>query len=54
ECDDGNAVNGDGCRSDCSLEQCGDAILDAGEQCDDGNAMTGDGCDMCVLEPGYS
>ncbi len=45
ECDDGNAVDGDGCSNGCQIaDGCGDANLDAGEQCDDGNAIVGDGC----------
>ena len=46
-CDDGNALSGDGCSSDCrSTEVCGNAIVDvaAGEACDDGNLVAGDGC----------
>ncbi len=51
-CDDGNAVDGDGCSSDCRsiesgykcpdagelcvLESCGNGVLDPGEDCDDG------------------
>ncbi len=36
-CDDGNRVDGDGCSSNCLLEQgCGDGVLDPGEICDDG------------------
>ncbi|MBW2981103.1 thrombospondin type 3 repeat-containing protein, partial [Candidatus Woesearchaeota archaeon] len=50
ECDDGNTADGDGCRSDCSLEQCGDGIVDSpAEECDDGNNVDGDGCNFCVL-----
>lgn len=41
-CDDANAVRGDGCRSDCTIEICGDARLDPGEACDAGPA--GDQC----------
>ena len=53
-CDDGNVVDGDGCRADClGLEECGDGLLDADESCDDNNLMSGDGCDMlCEVEPG--
>jgi cysteine-rich repeat protein len=40
-----------GCRADCSVPRCGDAILDAGEVCDDGNQQTGDGCSGCRPEP---
>ena len=37
QCDDGNHVSGDGCRSDCrSNEMCGNAVVDKGEQCDEG------------------
>ena len=45
ECDDGNVDETDGCRSNCKLPKCGDAILDDGEACDDGNAADADGCD---------
>ncbi|MBI3833811.1 MAG: DUF4215 domain-containing protein [Planctomycetes bacterium] len=34
QCDDGNSVNADNCRNDCTLPLCGDGILDAGEHCD--------------------
>jgi cysteine-rich repeat protein len=44
ECDDGNAVNGDGCDVTCQLE-CGNGVLDPGEACDDGNHAPDDGCD---------
>lgn len=33
-CDDGNAVDADACRNNCSLPVCGDGVLDAGETCD--------------------
>lgn len=37
---------------DSSME-CGNDVLDAGEECDDGNTLDGDGCDaQCNLEPG--
>ncbi len=35
QCDDGNVVDGDGCSMFCLLEECGNGILDPGEQCDD-------------------
>lgn len=44
ECDDGNAIENDGCRSDCTLPKCGDGLLQPGEQCDDGNATETDLC----------
>jgi len=51
QCDDGNAVPGDGCSASCRLEVCGNGIRDAGEQCDDGNTVSGDGCSAaCRLE----
>jgi cysteine-rich repeat protein len=57
ECDDGNAMDGDGCQSDCTIYivgYCGDGIInydEVNEECDDGNYDTGDGCsDECLLE----
>jgi cysteine-rich repeat protein len=54
QCDDGNALPGDGCSDTCQIEVvCGDLTVHvlAGEQCDDGNAAPGDGCsDMCQIE----
>ncbi len=50
QCDDGNAVNTDACRNDCTLPYCGDGIVDMGEQCDDGNAVNTDACrNDCTL-----
>ncbi|MDH3685849.1 MAG: DUF4215 domain-containing protein [Myxococcales bacterium] len=46
-CDDGNAVEDDGCTSACFPSAlCGDGLLQTenGEQCDDGNVADGDGC----------
>lgn len=59
-CDDGNKVDGDGCTSDCKIEDgwecpspgkpcvdiCGDGRTMSSEPdaCDDGNTMNGDGC----------
>ena len=68
ECDDGNAVRGDGCSSLCRLEAgyvhvtpnpapvnlCGDGLVVTGETCDDGNTDDGDGCSsVCAIEHGY-
>ena len=39
-CDDGNAVDNDGCSTGCIADTCGDAIRDNGEECDDGNNAT--------------
>jgi cysteine-rich repeat protein len=44
ECDDGNAVNDDGCSNQCLLPSCGDGVIQAGEACDDGNTNWGDNC----------
>jgi cysteine-rich repeat protein len=52
ECDDGNAVGGDGCSVVCRFEVCGNGYVDVGESCDDGNTVSGDGCsDVCIREP---
>jgi cysteine-rich repeat protein len=43
ECDDGNLIDGDGCSAICRWEpdpappQCGNAVLEVGEECDDGS-----------------
>jgi cysteine-rich repeat protein len=49
-CDDGNQIDGDGCRNDCSLPRCGDGVVQAGaEACDDGNQVDTDACrNTCV------
>jgi cysteine-rich repeat protein len=44
-CDDGNALNGDGCDNNCTVTACGNGIITSPEQCDDGNTLNGDGCD---------
>lgn len=60
QCDDGNAMSGDGCTSLCMLEPnfvcpvpgmpcvslgvCGDSKVRGNEQCDDGNLTSSDGC----------
>lgn len=57
-CDDGNAVDGDGCSGHCLyLDHCGDGRVELGESCDDGNTVVGDGCsDRCQKEtcPNFS
>lgn len=51
QCDDGNAISGDGCSAACESEACGNGFLDPGEECDDGNELDGDGCSAsCTLE----
>jgi cysteine-rich repeat protein len=53
ECDDGNNRNGDGCSSNCKIEDpvCGNGVIEFNEQCDDDNRRDGDGCSAtCRLE----
>jgi cysteine-rich repeat protein len=51
-CDDSNAIDGDGCDSNCTLTACGNGIITSGEECDDGNTVDGDGCSSgCQSEP---
>src|SRR5262249_2594538 len=69
QCDDGNAVDGDGCTH-CAVDTgylcptvgapcvklvyCGDGIIQPPEQCDDGNSIPGDGCSgTCQVEPHF-
>jgi cysteine-rich repeat protein len=56
QCDDGDGLSGDGCSSDCEIEEdeCGDGTLSAGEQCDDGNNSNGDGCSSVCTDEGAS
>ncbi|HEY4393523.1 MAG TPA: DUF4215 domain-containing protein, partial [Polyangia bacterium] len=44
QCDDGNAVNTDGCTNTCTVARCGDGIVEGTEQCDDGNTSNTDSC----------
>jgi cysteine-rich repeat protein len=52
QCDDGNAIDGDGCSADCtSNERCTNGVIDTGEACDDGNLVSHDGCSSrCLVE----
>ncbi|HXC52474.1 MAG TPA: DUF4215 domain-containing protein [Candidatus Limnocylindrales bacterium] len=34
QCDDGNAIDGDGCNSDCMPASCGNEVVEEGEECD--------------------
>ena len=45
ECDDGNAIDGDGCDSTCRPTGCGSGVPTGTEECDDGDFENGDGCD---------
>jgi cysteine-rich repeat protein len=50
-CDDGNTSPGDGCSGTCTIEECGNATVDHGEECDDGNTTPLDGCSAgCAVE----
>ncbi|MBI2083622.1 MAG: DUF4215 domain-containing protein [Deltaproteobacteria bacterium] len=49
-CDDGNAVDGDGCDLNCTATSCGNGIRTAGEACDDGDSVDTDACrNNCTL-----
>nr|WP_276600615.1 hypothetical protein [Nannocystis sp. ILAH1] len=48
-CDDGNMVDNDGCRNNCTT--CGNGIPQMGEECDDGNAIDDDACSNDCVEP---
>jgi cysteine-rich repeat protein len=67
DCEDGNAVDGDGCASDCTAESgwdcssppcvslCGDGLVVGVEVCDDGDTVAGDGCASdCTVEPFFA
>lgn len=44
-CDDGNTDENDGCRNDCTMNVCGDGVINVlTEACDDGNTDDTDGC----------
>ncbi len=46
ECD-----GGPGCSAQCQLPQCGNGVLEFGEQCDDGNLSNLDACTIECLQP---
>lgn len=52
QCDDGNQVDTDVCRNDCTFSPiCGDGRMQGTEECDDGNNASGDGCSgQCRVE----
>ncbi|MFH2007732.1 MAG: fibrinogen-like YCDxxxxGGGW domain-containing protein, partial [bacterium] len=53
-CDDALGETCGMCRDDCCPD-CGNGILDAGEECDDGNLTDNDGCDhVCEDEDGVA
>ncbi len=58
QCDDGNVINTDACKNDCTAATCGDGVIESGvEQCEPPSAM---GCDATchlacgngVIDPG--
>ena len=52
ECDDGNAIGGDGCDSYCQNEPvCGNDLIEPGEACDGNNVS---GYDCLTLAAGYT
>src|SRR5690606_17316565 len=63
-CDDGDNSDGNGCSSECEIEDgfrcsasgcraiCGDGQVLGDEECDDGDVESGDGCSgACAVEP---
>lgn len=46
-CDDGNAVDDDKCRNDCTYAACGDGVVNGDEDCDDANMSDDDACVGC-------
>ncbi len=44
QCDDGNLVDNDDCRNNCTSATCGDGLVNNGEDCDDGNDIDTDAC----------
>lgn len=55
DCDDGNAVDCDGCSAHCVVETgCGDGVLCGDELCEDGGNVACDGCSVaCIPEVGW-
>lgn len=58
QCDDANEIDGDGCNSNCQVEQygeCGNGMVQPYEQCDDANVDEGDGCNhLCLIEQDFA
>jgi cysteine-rich repeat protein len=49
-CDDGNNEDDDGCSGLCTLEVCGDGIVQGEETCDDGDVVDADACSAVCKE----
>ncbi|MDC0672017.1 hypothetical protein [Nannocystis radixulma] len=48
-CDDGNQIDTDECRNNCTT--CGDGDIHPGEECDDGNDVDDDACSNECIKP---
>ena len=48
-CDDGNMVDDDACRNNCT--RCGDGVQNGNESCDDGNLVDDDACSNECVAP---
>ncbi len=51
QCDDGNDIDDDECRNNCTYPNCGDGIEDPGEECDDGDDIDDNECSNDCKEP---
>jgi cysteine-rich repeat protein len=47
ECDDGNNVDNDGCNNNCETPDCGNGVIEVGEDCDDGANNSDTASDAC-------
>lgn len=47
QCDDGNTDNLDSCSNSCQSANCGNSVVNIGEDCDDGNSVDTDACASC-------
>jgi len=47
QCDDGNTNNLDDCSNSCQSANCGNSVVNIGEDCDDGNTVDTDACVSC-------
>ena len=51
QCDDGDSINDNSCKNDCTLPSCGDGVLSTGEECEPPNtAVCSQDCHLlCIL-----